>query len=134
MAGLLGDVLPYIYSRGNALRRGLLDTIQNPVASMEQTAGLLQDYRSEDQRLNAQAFADPRQPFNVTDKKALDALSERAMAGPMAYAPAGMTINVNALRQQFPDVAFDLSQSGNRATTSKMTVLVHSDCSSVLPR
>jgi hypothetical protein len=91
MAGLLGDVLPYIYSRGNALRRGLLDTIQNPVASMEQTAGLLQDKHREQQNVLAQAFADPRDPFKVTDKRAMNQAATNMLMGPLGFAPAGIT-------------------------------------------
>jgi hypothetical protein len=91
MAGLLGDVLPYIYSRGNALRRGLLDTIQNPVASMEQTAGLLQDKNREQQNLLAQAFSEPRDPFKVTDQRALNQASGNMLMGPLGFAPAGIT-------------------------------------------
>jgi hypothetical protein len=91
MAGLLGDVLPYIYSRGNALRRGLLDTIQNPVASMEQTAGLLQDKHREQQNVLAQAFADPRDPFKVTDKRAMNQAATNMLMGPLGLAPMGIT-------------------------------------------
>jgi hypothetical protein len=91
MAGLLGDVLPYIYSRGNALRRGLLDTIQNPVASFEQTAGLLQDKHREQQNLLAQAFSEPRDPFKVTDQRALNQASTNMLMGPLGFAPAGIT-------------------------------------------
>jgi hypothetical protein len=91
MAGLLGDVLPYIYSRGNALRRGLLDTIQNPVASMEQTAGLLQDKHREQQNVLAQAFADQRDPFKVTDQRALNQAATNMLMGPLGFAPAGIT-------------------------------------------
>lgn len=35
--GLLGGVLPYIYSRADALKRTLGDVISNPIASAEQT-------------------------------------------------------------------------------------------------
>jgi hypothetical protein len=90
MAGL-ADLLPYVYSRGNALRRGLTDMVQNPVASLQQTAGLIQDKGREQQNVLAQAFADPREPFRVTDKAALNQATQNVLAGPLGFAPVGMT-------------------------------------------
>jgi hypothetical protein len=91
MAGLLGDVLPWAYSRGNALKRGVNGLLSDPLGSMEQTAGLLQDKHRENQQLNALAFADPSQPFKPTNQNALAALIDRTLNGPMGFAPVGMT-------------------------------------------
>jgi GNAT superfamily N-acetyltransferase len=122
MAGL-GDVLPYIYSRGNALRRVLLDTVQNPVASMEQTAGLLQDKHREQTNLLAQAFSEPRDPFRVTDQRAMDKATQNMLTGVLGFAPAGM-IDTKALAAKYPDIAFNLMQRGDGglATLSKVVV------------
>lgn len=90
MAGLLGDVLPYLYSRGNALRRHVGGLLSDPVGSLEQTAGLLQDQHRETQRLHSLAFSDPNRPFRLTDQDALASLVDRTMGGPMGFAPVGM--------------------------------------------
>lgn len=97
MAGLLGDVLPWAYSKGNLLKRQVGGLLSDPLGELAQAAGLLADYRREDDRLNALAYADPQRPFRVTDRNALNALVNRAMAGPIGFAPVGM---LGATREQ----------------------------------
>ena len=41
--GLLGGVLPYIYSRADALKRTLGDVVSNPMASTEQVVNNAND-------------------------------------------------------------------------------------------
>lgn len=92
MAGLLSGVLPAIYSRADALKRGLLDFAQNPVASLEQTAGgILDAAKAQEQRMG-QAFANPQRPLQVTDQNALAQATQAMMAGPLGFAPAGITV------------------------------------------
>ena len=43
MAGLLGDVLPYIYQRANALKRGLGDFVSDPMGSIAQGVNYAND-------------------------------------------------------------------------------------------
>lgn len=43
MAGLLGDVLPYIYQRANALKRGIGDFVSDPVGSITQGVNYAND-------------------------------------------------------------------------------------------
>jgi len=43
MAGLLGDVLPYIYQRANALKRGIGDFVADPVGSITQGVNYAND-------------------------------------------------------------------------------------------
>ncbi len=86
MAGLLGE----IYSQGDRLKRKLTGLLADPVGSIQQTAGLLSDYRNEDSALQAQAFSDPQNPFRVTDPRAVGLLAERTLAGPLSMAPVGM--------------------------------------------
>jgi GNAT superfamily N-acetyltransferase len=123
MAGLLGDVLPYVYSRGNALRRGLLDFAQNPLESLQQTAGLLVDRGREQQNVLARAFSDPSDPFRVTDGGALNQATMNVLAGPLGFAPVGM-IDTKALAAKYPDIAFNLMQRGDGgvATLGKVVV------------
>lgn len=91
MAGLLGDVLPYVYSRGNALTRALGGLLSDPVGSAQQTIGLLNDKAREYEGTQAQAFADPRNPLKVTNPGALNRMTQMMMSGPLGFAPVGMT-------------------------------------------
>ena len=43
MAGLLGDVLPYIYQRANALKRGIGDFVSDPMGSIAQGVNYAND-------------------------------------------------------------------------------------------
>lgn len=95
MAGLLDDVLPYIYSRSNALQRQLGGLLSDPVGSFEQTAGLLQDKDREQRNLLSQAFADQREPFKVTDQKAMSQAATNMLLGPLGFSPVGMTKAAN---------------------------------------
>ena len=85
MAGLLDDVLGYMEDPrrtqqmqmlGGSIRSGLLNITEK-------------DKKFKD--LQSKAFADPKNPANVTDKAALAELTDMVMAGPMGFAQAGMT-------------------------------------------
>lgn len=91
MAGLLDGVLPYIYSQGDRAKRHVRSLLADPLGTMEQTAGGLQDSHKEQQNLLAQAFAEPGRPFKVTDPAAMQAAATNMLAGPLGFAPAGMT-------------------------------------------
>ena len=52
--GLLGGVLPYIYSRADALKRTLGDVVSNPMASTEQAVNNANDRAKYLNQLNAQ--------------------------------------------------------------------------------
>jgi len=52
--GLLGGVLPYIYSRADALKRTLGDVVSNPMASTEQAVNYANDRARYLNQLNAQ--------------------------------------------------------------------------------
>lgn len=96
MAGLLGDVLPWVYSRGNALQRHIGGLLTDPIGSLEQTSGRLQDSLREQNRLMDVAFGDQKRPFQPTNYNALTALVDRTMSGPMGFAPAGIMAGVGA--------------------------------------
>lgn len=93
----MSRVLPWIYSRANALRRVLGDAASNPLGSIQQTAGLIEDQHLEQQRLHALAFSDSERPFRMTDQNALAQLIDRTMQGPMGFAPVGMANLVKPL-------------------------------------
>src|SRR3972149_1316051 len=91
MAGLLSDVLPYLYSQGDRLKRHAGGLLADPAGTMAQTAGLLGDKHREQQGLMAQAFADPKAPFRVTDDAAMMQAAQAMLNGPLGMAPAGIT-------------------------------------------
>lgn len=86
--GLLGE----IFSQGDRAKRFVGGLLGDPIGTMAQTAGLLGDFRREDQALNARAFADPANPLRVTDPSAMHQLGDRMLAGPLSMAPVGMIL------------------------------------------
>jgi hypothetical protein len=91
MAGLLSDVLPFLYSQGDRAKRHLAGLLADPLGSIQQTAGGIVDAGRTQQGLLAQAFANPQRPFQVTNEPALAQASQNALQGPLGFAPAGIT-------------------------------------------
>lgn len=91
MAGLLSDVLPFLYSQGDRLKRHAKGLLADPAGTMAQTAGLLGDKHREQQGLMAQAFGDKKAPFRVTDEGAMMQAAQAMLNGPLGMAPAGIT-------------------------------------------
>lgn len=122
MPGLLNGLLPYIYSRADAAKRGMFDALANPVDHVQRTLGLLTDAANEYQQTQAQAFADPQNPFKVTDENALNKLNGQTF-GLLNFAPMGI-IDTKALQAKYPSVDFSLLQSkdGGNASLSKLVV------------
>jgi GNAT superfamily N-acetyltransferase len=121
MAGLLDGVLPYVYGRGDWAKRQVTSLLGDPRGAFEQAAGNIQDQHRAQMGLLGQAFADPRRPFDVTNQQALGQAAQNMLNGPLGFAPVGM-IDAKALQSAFPDIDFTLSQSGNKATLSKVVV------------
>lgn len=90
MPGLLNALLPYVYSQSDRLKRHVGGLLSDPRGTLEQTAGGLLDAHRGQQNLLAQAFADPGQPFKMTDPNAMQAAAMNMLAGPLGVAPAGM--------------------------------------------
>ena len=92
MAGLLGGVLPAIYSTSDQIKRQIYGLLTNP-SEMAQRAGqsLLQS-RAERQALMGQAFANPDRPLQVTNPQALSQLGTDVLTGELGIAPVGMFI------------------------------------------
>ena len=90
MAGLLDDVLQYMQDpRRTQQLQGTGRAIQQGLLSIEEKDKKFQD-------LYDKAFGDPKNIAKVTDKKALSELTEMAMAGPLSFAPVGMTKRMSA--------------------------------------
>ena len=92
MAGLLSDVLPFLYSQGDRLKRQLGGLLSDPVGSVEQTLGGLLDAAAVQRALSDKAFSNKQRPFQVTDKQAMGQMADNMLAGPLSFAPAGITV------------------------------------------
>lgn len=100
MAGLLGGVLPTIYSKADELKRQVYGLLTNPQEIANRASQSLLQSHNERQALMAQAFGNPNNPTQVTNPQALNALTQQVMAGELGFAPAGMT----KMSKYVPDV------------------------------
>ena len=91
MAGLLGGVLPAIYSGADQLKRQIYGLLTNPQEIANRASQSLLQSHNERQALMAQAFGNPNNPTQVTNRQALNALTQQVMAGELGFAPAGIT-------------------------------------------
>jgi hypothetical protein len=91
MAGLLGGVLPAIYSGADQLKRQVYGLLTNPQEQAQRAAQSLLQSRAERQALMARTFANPERPFQVTDQAGLSQLTDQVMSGELGFAPAGIT-------------------------------------------
>ena len=88
--GLLGGVLPAIYSGADQLKRGVYGLLTNPQEQAQRAAQSLLQSRAERQALMGQAFANPDRPFQVTDRNAMAQLGDQVISGELGFAPAGI--------------------------------------------
>jgi hypothetical protein len=100
--GLLGGVLPAIYSGADQLKRGVYGLLTNPMEQAERAAQSLLQSRAERQALMARTFANPERPFQVTDQAGLAQLGDQIMAGELGFAPAGIVSPVVAKAINMP--------------------------------
>jgi hypothetical protein len=96
MAGLLSDVLPFLYSQGDRAKRYMNGLLADPIGTMQQTAGGIVDAGNAQQGLLAQAFGNPQRPFQVTDPQALGQAADNTFQSVMGFAPAGIMAGVGA--------------------------------------
>jgi hypothetical protein len=100
--GLLGGVLPAIYSGANQLKRGVYGLLTNPMQSIENTASGLIGSHLENVDLWKQAHGNPNNPLEVTNQNALNMLSDRYMNNVVGFAPAGIVSPVVAKAINMP--------------------------------
>lgn len=93
--GLLGGVLPAIYSGADQLKRGVYGLLTNPQEQFARASQSLLQSHNERQALMKQAFADPTNPTKVTDPQALAKLGNDVLMGELGIAPVGMTKIIN---------------------------------------
>lgn len=89
--GLLGGVLPAIYSGADQLKRGVYGLLTNPKESLQNTASGLIGSHLENVDLWKQAHGNPNNPLEVTNQNALNMLTDRYMNNVVGFAPVGMT-------------------------------------------
>ena len=100
--GLLGDFLGYMQdpNRTQAMQ-GIGGLLQSGLTSIDESQAKFRD-------LQKRAFGDKKNPMKVTDQAAFDQLADMTMAGPMAFAPAGITKRqatvVNPERIAYPGI------------------------------
>jgi hypothetical protein len=89
--GLLGGVLPAIYSGADQLKRGVYGLLSDPMEQARRAGQSLLQSRAERQALMGQAFANPDRPFQVTDQNAMAQLGNDVLMGELGMMPAGIT-------------------------------------------
>jgi hypothetical protein len=90
--GLLGGVLPAIYSGADQLKRGVYGLLTDPMEQARRAGQSLLQSSAERQALMGRAFANPERPFQVTDQAALGQLGSDVLMGELGIAPVGMFI------------------------------------------
>lgn len=103
--GLLGGVLPAIYSGADQLKRGVYGLLTNPLEQAQRAGQSLLQSHNERQALMKQAFANPERPFQVTDTQALGQLGNDVLMGELGVAPVGMFIGQGSKAWK-PEMAF----------------------------
>jgi len=94
--GLLGGVLPAIYSGADQLKRGVYGLLTDPMEQARRAGQSLLQSRADRQALMGQAFANPERPFQVTDQAGLAQLGNDVLMGEMGFVPAGIFIGATA--------------------------------------
>jgi uncharacterized ParB-like nuclease family protein len=80
----------YKQALAGLLRRG--GEVTDFIATAPEKAGqAILEGHEKNKALQAQAFANPNRPFQVTNQQAMGELGDRMLAGPLSVAPVGMT-------------------------------------------
>jgi hypothetical protein len=129
--GLLGGLLPAIYSGADQLKRGVYGLLTNPQEQAQRAAQSLLQSRAERQALMGQAFANPDRPFQVTDRNAMAQLGNDVLMGELGIAPVGMT-KLNKTLVNIPISAIEHGESamaGGKLTfpNAKQTIKEYAD-------
>lgn len=90
MSGLLSDILPFIYSKSDLAKKTIGGLLSDPSLFLQQSAGKLTDDDRAFQLKMGQAFADPSNPFRITDKSAFSGVANNALSNILGVAPVGM--------------------------------------------
>ena len=96
MAGLLGDVLPAVFSAGDRAKRYLGGLLSDPMGRIEQTLGQASDNVRQLGLLSQQAYGDKRDPLKVTNPQAAKQYNDAMFNMVSSFAPAGMFVGKGA--------------------------------------
>jgi len=97
MSGLLGGVLPAIFSQADRAKRYIGGLLADPVGRMQQAGGQAVDDLSKLGLLSEQAFNDPRNPMKLQDNAAARQLTDTYLNSVMNFAPVGVTRKVGEM-------------------------------------
>lgn len=92
MSGLLGGVLPAIFSQADRAKRYIGGLLADPVGRMQQAGGQAVDDLSKLGLLSEQAFNDPRNPMKLQDNAAARQLTDTYLNSVLNFAPVGMFV------------------------------------------
>jgi hypothetical protein len=88
--GRLTNPEAYKKALAGLLRKG--GEVTDFIATAPEKAGqAILEGHEKNKALQAQAFANPNRPFQVTNQQAMGELGDRMLAGPLSVAPVGMT-------------------------------------------
>lgn len=92
MSGLLGGILPAVYSQADRAKRFIGGLLADPMGRLEQAGGQAKDDLTKLGLLQEQAFSDPRNPMKMQDNAASRQLVDTYLNSVMNFAPVGMTV------------------------------------------
>lgn len=92
MSGLLGGVLPTIFSQADRAKRYLGGLLSDPIGRLEQAGGQAKDDLTKIGLLSEQAFNDPKNPMKLQDNAAARQLVDTYLSSVLNFAPAGMFV------------------------------------------
>lgn len=88
--------LATLFSNIDRAKRYVGGLLSDPVGRIEQSLGQATDDLKQLGLLSNQAYADPKDPFKVTDKQAWNKLTDTYLTSVMNFAPVGMFIGPKA--------------------------------------
>lgn len=92
MSGLLGGVLPTIFSQADRAKRYLGGLLSDPIGRLEQAGGQAKDDLTKIGLLSEQAFNDPKNPMKLQDNAAARQLVDTYLNSVLNFAPVGMFV------------------------------------------
>lgn len=113
------------------MKRNVNGLLADPRNKLEEVVGLLADSSQRQQNLLGQAFADPKEPFKITNQNALGQAVNGLLSGPLGFAPVGMTKAVgpqsNALETARRNAMEMLGLPANNTATDRAKALGFQD-------
>jgi hypothetical protein len=113
----LTDPQAYKQALASLLRRG--GEVTDFIATAPEKAGqAILEGHEKNKALQAQAFANPNRPFQVTNQQAMGELGDRMLAGPLSVAPVGMT-RADVIKKAFEEQSLTPIYHGTSPESAK---------------